>query len=131
MSYSVSILMNCGGFHEYGNCPYYDQIWENQPDICWEGDDFNPWNPPYYQHYGEHKHQPLEQEEPYQGHGGRKKSLEELLEGFITRIDKNYKSQEAAINNLESQFQELSRNFMEEFLNPSQNDMVMSIEEQW
>src|ERR1044072_7540549 len=124
--------INYGGLHGYGNCPYYDQRWENRPDICWEGDeDFNPWNPPYYQHYGEPEHQPLEQEEPHQGHGGGKKILEEIVESFVNQSLTNFKNQEAAIKNLESQFQELSRKFMEEFHNPSQNDMVMSNEEQW
>src|ERR1044072_7895595 len=116
MSYSEDYdwrCMNCDGFRGYGNCPYYDQRWESRPDICWEGDeDFNPWNPPYHQYYGEHEHQPLEQEEPHQGQGGGKKSLEELLEGFMTRTENNYKNQEAAINNLEIQFQKLSRKFM-------------------
>ena len=91
MSYSEDYdwrCINCDGFHGYGNCPYYDQRWENRPDICWEGDeDFNPWNPPYHPYYGENEHQPLEQEEPHQGHGDGKKILEELLEG-ITRISK-------------------------------------------
>src|ERR1044072_9199372 len=119
MSYSEGYdwrCMNCGGFHECGNCPYYeDQRWENRPDISWEGDEyFNPWNPPYYQHYGAHEHQPLEHEEPHQGHEGGKKSLEELLEGFITRMDNNYNNREAAIKNLEIRIQELSRQFMEE-----------------
>src|ERR1044072_8014384 len=131
--------LNCGGFHGYENCPYYGQLWENRPDNCWEGkEDLNPWNPPYHQYYGEHEHQPLEQEEPHQGHGGGKKSLEELLEGFITRIDNNYKNQEdiiknqgAAIKSLEIRLQEISRQLMEESHSSSQNDMVMSIEEQW
>src|ERR1044072_896512 len=77
--------VDCGGFHEHGNCPYYDQRWD-RPNNCWESEeDFNPWNPPYHHYYGEHEHQPLEKEEPQQGLGSGKKSLEELLEGFMAR----------------------------------------------
>ena len=36
--------------------------------------------------------------------GSGKKSIEELLEGFMTRTENNYKNQEAAIKNLENQF---------------------------
>ena len=80
---------NCGGFHGYGNCPYYE--------------DFNPWNPPYHQYYGEHEHQSLEQEEPHRGQGsGGKKSLEELLEGFIARSEDNYTAHEAILRDQEA-----------------------------
>ena len=125
---------------------YYDQSWGNQPNSGWEGDeDFNPWNPPHHQYYGEYEHQPLVQEEPHQRQGsGGKKSLEELLEGFITRWDNNHKNQEAVINaqeavlknngaaikSLEIQVQEISRQLMEESQSSSQNDMVISLEEQ-
>lgn len=85
--------INCGGFHEYGKWHCYDQRWENQPRASWESEeDFHPWNPPYYQHYGGYEHQPFKQEEPHQGYGVGRERLEELLEGFITRIDNNYKN---------------------------------------
>src|ERR1044072_519452 len=122
MSYSEGYdgrCMNCGGFHGYGNCPYDDdQSWGNQPDSGWEGDeDFNPWNPPHHQYYGEHEYQPLEQEEPHQGQGNRgKKSIEELFEEFMIRTEDNYKAQEAtikenqaALNNLEIQLRSEER----------------------
>ena len=74
--------MNCDGFHECGNCPYYeDQSWKNQPMTCWEGyENPNSWNPPYHQYYGEYEHQLFEQEEPHQRQeNGGKKSLREIL----------------------------------------------------
>ena len=87
--------INCGEFHEYGQWKCFDLGWENQPRTCWEGyENSNSWNPPYHQYYGDHEHQPLEHEEPHQGHGGGKKSLEKLLEGFITRMDNNYNNRE-------------------------------------
>src|ERR1044072_6831278 len=83
---------NCGGFHEYGNCPYYE--------------DFNSWNPPHHQYYGEYEHQPFVQEEPHQRQGsGGKKSLREILEGYLTREDENKKIQEAT-KSIEEMFEE-------------------------
>src|ERR1044072_1344356 len=108
--------MNCGGFHGYGNCPYYDdQSWENRPDLCWEGDeDFNQWNPPYHQYYGDHDYQPFEQEESHQSQrSSGKKSIEEMLESFLVQQDNIDKKRDAAMRNLETQIQELSRLFEE------------------
>ena len=130
--------VDCSGFHGYENCPYYDQQWKSRPDSCWEGEeDFNPWNPPYHQYYGEHEHQPLEQEEPQQGLRSGKKSLEELLEGFMARTESNYKTQEAiiknqgaAIRNLEAQLQKLSRQIMEEYQSSPLSEEFISLEEQ-
>ena len=90
MSYSEDYdwrCMNCGGFHECGNCPYYeDQSWKNQLRTCWEGyENPNSWNPLYY---GEYDHQPFVQEEPHQRQGnGSKKSIEELFEEFMIRTN--------------------------------------------
>src|ERR1044072_8171977 len=122
---------NCSGFHGYGNCPYYDQKWENRPDICWEGDeDFNPWNPPYHQYYGEHEHQPLEKEEPHRGQGsGGKKSLEEMLESFMARQEETTRNNWAAIRNLETQLQKLSRQLMEECQISTPSEEAISLEE--
>src|ERR1044072_8426788 len=114
---------NCGGFHEYGNCPYYEA--------------FNPWNPPYHQYYGEHEYQPLEQEEPHQGQGnGGKKSIEELLEELMIRTEDKYKAQEAAIkenqaalNNLGIQLQKMSMQLTEEAHSSSLSDASISLEE--
>src|ERR1044072_8910185 len=123
--------LNCGGFHGDGACQCYDQRWENQPNNCWEGDDdFNLWNPPYHQYYGAYKHQPLEQEEPQQGLGSGKKSMEELREGFMTRTENIYKNQEASIKNLKIQFQKLSRQFMEVYQISPPSEEVISLEEQ-
>src|ERR1044072_64411 len=79
--------INCGEFHEYGQWKCYDLGWENQPRTCWEGyENPNSWNPSSHQYYGEHEHQPLEEEEPHQRQGsGGKKSLEEMLESFMAR----------------------------------------------
>ena len=94
---------HCSGFHGYGNCPYYDQRWENRPDIYWEGEeDFNLWNPPYHQYYGEYEHQPLEQEEPYQGSGDRE-SLRESLEGYLARSEEKNQAQEAILRYQEAE----------------------------
>src|ERR1044072_3351777 len=69
MSYSEDYdwrCMNCDGFHEYGNCPYYDQSWKNQPRTCWEGyENSNSWNPPPHHYHGEYEHQPFVQEEAW------------------------------------------------------------------
>src|ERR1044072_564220 len=106
MSYSEDYdwrCTNCGGFHEHGNCPYYeDESRKNQPRTCWEGyENSNSRNPPHHQYYGEYEHQPLVQEEPHQRQGsGGKKSLRELLEGYITRDDENKKNQEAGKKSL-------------------------------
>src|ERR1044072_8797220 len=112
--------INCRAFHEYGQWHWYCQRWTNRPQASWRSEeDFNPWNSPYNQHYGAH-------EEPHQGHGSGRERLEELLEGFITRIDNDFKNREAIIRNneviiknLESRFRELSRKFMEESHRPS------------
>src|ERR1044072_7385373 len=114
MSYSEGYdgrCMNCGGFHGYGNCPYYDdQSWGNQPNLGWEGDeDFNPWNPPHHQYYGEHEYQPLEQEEPHQGQGNRgKKSIEELFEEFMIRTEDNCKALSDGNNAQEAKLMQVS-----------------------
>src|ERR1044072_8601777 len=69
MSYSEDYdwrCMNCDGFHEYGNCPYYDQSWKNQPRTCWEGyENSNSWSPPPHHYHGEYEHQPFVQEEAW------------------------------------------------------------------
>src|ERR1044072_1255255 len=106
--------INCRAFHEYGQWHCYGQRWTNRPQASWRSqEDFNPWNSPYNQHCGAY-------EESHQGHGSGRERLEELLEGFITRIDNDHKNREAIIKNneviiksLESRFRELSRKFME------------------
>src|ERR1044072_8981733 len=111
--------INCRPFHEYGQWHCFGPRWTTRPQASWRSEeDFNPWNSPYNQHYGAH-------EEPHQGHGSGRERLEELLQGFITRIDNDYKNREAtiknnevAIKNLESRFRELSRKFMEESHSP-------------
>src|ERR1044072_7659270 len=112
--------INCRAFHEYGQWHCSGQRWTNRPQASWRSEeDFNPWNSPYNQHYGAH-------EEPHQGHGSGRERLEELLEGFITRIDNDYKNREAIIKNneviiknLESRFRELSRKLVDESHRPS------------
>src|ERR1044072_629594 len=99
---------NCSGFHGYENCPYDEQRWENQPDICWGGDEeLNPLNPPYHQYYGEYEHQPLEQEEPYQEEpyqgSGDRESLRESLEGYLARSEEKNQAQEAILRYQEAE----------------------------
>src|ERR1044072_5991432 len=88
--------INCRAFHEYDQWHCYGQRWTNRTQASWRSEeDFNPSNSPYNQHYGAH-------EEPHQGHGSGKERLEELLEGFITRINNDYKNREAIIKNNEA-----------------------------
>src|ERR1044072_5864170 len=114
MSYSEDYdwrCMNCGGFHECGKCPYYeDQSWKNQPRTCWEGyENPNSWNPPYHQDYEKYEHQPLVQEEPHQGEGnGGKKSIEELFEEFMIRTEDNCKALSDGNNAQEAKLMQVS-----------------------
>src|ERR1044072_5143303 len=96
--------INCGEFHEYGQWKCYDLGWKNQLKTCWEGyENSNSWNSPYHQYYGEHKQQPLEQDEPHQRQGSSgKKSIEELLESFLVQQEITNKIQDAAMRNLET-----------------------------
>jgi hypothetical protein len=130
MSYSEDYdwrCMNCEGFHEYGNCPYYDQRWKNQPKTFWEG---YSWNPPHHQFYGEYEHQPLEQDEPHQRQGSSgKKSIEELLESFLVQQEITNKRQDAAMRNLETQILKLSRQLMEECEISTLSEEAISLEE--
>src|ERR1044072_625447 len=123
--------MNCGEFHEYGQWKCYDLGWENQPRTCWEGyENPNSWNPPHHQYYGEHEHQPLEEEEPHQRQGsGGKKSLEEMLESFMARQEETTRNNWAAIRNLETQLQKLSRQLMEECQISTPSEEAISLEE--
>src|ERR1044072_924218 len=107
MSYSEDYdrrCANCSGFHEYGNCPYYeDQSWKNQPRTCWEGyENSNSWNPPHHQCYGEYEHQPFVQEEPHQRQKNQEaiKSLEEMLESRMIQFENNLKYQETMLKAL-------------------------------
>src|ERR1044072_2716451 len=116
MSYSEDYdwrCMNCEGFHEYGNCPYYDQSWKNQPRTCWEGyENSNSWDPPPHHYHGEYEHQPFVQEEAWIEAEVQKRLAQRLQEeafieaavqerlaqllqeGFIDRIETNCKDQE-------------------------------------
>src|ERR1044072_5118151 len=107
MSYSEDYdwrCMNCGGFHECGNCPYYeDQSWKNQPRTCWEGyENSNSWNPTHHQCYGEYEHQPFVQEESHQRRKNQKaiKSIEEMLESIMIQFENNLKYQETMLKSL-------------------------------
>src|ERR1044072_2243346 len=123
--------MNCGEFHEYGQWKCYDLGWENQPRTCWEGyENPNSWNTPHHQYYGDHEHQPLEEEEPHQRQGsGGKKSLEEMLESFMARHEETRRNNRTAIRNLETQLQKLSRQLMEECQISTLSEEAISLEE--
>src|ERR1044072_8401942 len=107
MSYSEDYdwrCMNCGGFHECGNCPYYeDQSWKNQPRTCWEGyENPNSWNPTHHQCYGKYENQPFVQEESHQRRKNQKaiKSIEEMLESLMIQFENNLKYQETMLKAL-------------------------------
>src|ERR1044072_7478839 len=99
----------CNGFHEYGQCQYHDQGWENQPYV-WEVDEnFTLWNPPIHQYYGDY--QPFEEEEPHQSQGSGNVSLEEALilltvttTSFINESQVAQKNQESFNNEVRNKF---------------------------
>src|ERR1044072_4311572 len=94
------------------NDPYsnnYNPRWRNHPNFSWrERDQGNNYQKPYNNQnfQGQSSGQQPRQE---QGGGSGKKSIEELLEGFMTRTENNYKNQEAAIKNLQNQFGQMAK----------------------
>src|ERR1044072_6799849 len=90
----------------------------------------------FHQYYGEHEQQPLEQDEPHQRQGSSgKKSIEEMLESFLVQQESINKRQEAifnnnwaAIRNLETQIQKLSRQLTEEYQTSPISEVAISLE---
>ena len=116
------------GFHGYDQRQYYDQGWEEQPNIFWEGDDnFYPWDLPSHQYYAEFDHQAFDQEQPHQYHESGEKSLEEIVadlviinqifmdetRSFMNETKISLRNQEASIKNLETQLGHLAKTIAE------------------
>ena len=82
-----------------GQAPFsnnYNSWWKNHPNFSWrdQGND-------YQKSYNNQNFQGQRPQE--QGKSSGKKSIEELLEGFIARVENDSKQKNAAIKNLEVQ----------------------------
>ena len=132
-SKSGPTCVTCGGFNcsercmetlpeeevKYmGQAPFsnnYNSGWRNHPNLSWRDQGNNHQRPHNNQNFQSQGSSPQEQ-----GQSSGKKSIEELLEGFMARTESNYKAQEAisrdqgaTIRNLEVQVGQLAKHLSE------------------
>ena len=90
---------------QFRNDPHsntFNPGWRNHPNFSWRDRDQGANGGQGGSHFKKPYSNQSFQGQGSGSSGGGKKSLEELLEGFMNRTENNYKNQEAAIKNLET-----------------------------